>query len=72
MHVALGDVARDDLAVGGYLILLSLTLEGLSALEILQFPLLHLLQALGVGELGLIQVGEVVLLRLHNSELLLF
>ena len=72
MHVALGDVARDDLAVGGDLILLSLTLEGLSALEILQFPLLHLLQALGVGELGLIQVGEVVLLRLHDSQLLLF
>ena len=72
MHVALGDVARDDLAVGGDLILLSLTLEGLSALEILQFPLLHLLQALGVGELGLIQVCEVVLLRLHDSQLLLF
>jgi hypothetical protein len=72
VHVALGDVARDDLAVGGNLILLSLTLEGLSALEILQLPLLHLLQALGVGELGLIQVGEVVLLRLHDSQLLLF
>ena len=72
MHVALGNVAGDDLAVGGSLILLSLTLEGLSALEILQLPLLHLLQALGVGELGLIQVGEVVLLRLHDSQLLLF
>lgn len=58
--------------MGGDLILLPLTLESLSALEILQLPLLHLFHALRVGELRLIQVGEVVLLRLHNSELLFF
>jgi hypothetical protein len=70
VHVDLGDVAGDDLAVGGDLILLSLTLEGLSALEILQLPLIHVLHALRVGDFGLIQVGEVVVLRLHNSKML--
>ena len=58
--------------MGGDLVLLTFTFKSLFAFELLELPLFHLLHALSVRQLSLVELSEVLLLPLHSPKLLLF
>jgi hypothetical protein len=58
--------------MGRDLVLLTFTFQSLFAFELLKLPLFHLLHALSVRQLSLVELSEVLLLPLHSPKLLLF
>jgi hypothetical protein len=57
--------------VGCYLVLLTFSFQSFFAFELLKLPLLHQLHTLSIREISLVELTEVLLLALHDSELLL-
>ena len=70
-HVSFSNISSDYLPMCSDLILLPLPLERLPPLELLQLPLLHLLHPLRITQLRPRQLPEVLLLRIHHTQLLL-